>query len=213
MQEWRDRPEWHLARAKIFRAGYQEQTWERIKAEGAEEQGQRGGGGDRDSGLSVRRTPTLTSVSPERTSSREMRLCPSLRSSYRSVTCLWAWGGGGGQERGQCLFWFHRHFLMRSHVNTVHSWGCRPARHWRGGKTRKHTELMKGKEQNITSCYLSSQFFRVSIWGEVFHIICFKLGTKHESHAWVERKKRYDVMPIKDANYWYFNKYNTALEI
>lgn len=34
----------------------------------------------------------LTSVSPESTSRREMRLCPSLRSSYRSVTCLWAWG-------------------------------------------------------------------------------------------------------------------------
>lgn len=33
----------------------------------------------------------LTSVSPESTSRREMRLCPSLRSSYRSVTCLWAW--------------------------------------------------------------------------------------------------------------------------
>lgn len=28
----------------------------------------------------------LTSVSPERTSNREIRLCPSLRSSYRSVT-------------------------------------------------------------------------------------------------------------------------------
>lgn len=38
------------------------------------------------------RVTVLTSVSPESTSSREMRLCPSLRSSYRSVTCLWAWG-------------------------------------------------------------------------------------------------------------------------
>ena len=35
----------------------------------------------------------LTRVSPDRTSSREMRLCPSRRSSYRSVMCLWAWGG------------------------------------------------------------------------------------------------------------------------
>lgn len=36
------------------------------------------------------RSLKLTSVSPESTSSREMRLCPSLRSSYRSVMCLWA---------------------------------------------------------------------------------------------------------------------------
>lgn len=33
----------------------------------------------------------LTRVSPESTSNREMRLCPSLRSSYRSVMCRWAW--------------------------------------------------------------------------------------------------------------------------
>ena len=30
----------------------------------------------------------LTKVSPERTSKREIKLCPSLRSSYRSFTCF-----------------------------------------------------------------------------------------------------------------------------
>lgn len=40
----------------------------------------------------TQRVTMLTKVSPESTSRREMRLCPSLRSSYRSVTCLWAWG-------------------------------------------------------------------------------------------------------------------------
>lgn len=29
-----------------------------------------------------------TRVTPERTSSKEIRLCPSLRSSYRSVMCF-----------------------------------------------------------------------------------------------------------------------------
>lgn len=40
----------------------------------------------------------LTSVSPESTSSREMRLYPSLRSSYRSVICRWASGGERSRE-------------------------------------------------------------------------------------------------------------------
>lgn len=59
-----------------------------------------------------------TRVTPERTSSREIRLCPSLRSSYRSVMCFLTWerkgrrgnegtvkrwrrGGGWGAEKGE----------------------------------------------------------------------------------------------------------------
>lgn len=53
-----------------------------------------------------------TRVTPERTSSKEIRLCPSLRSSYRSVMCFLTWerewqakkegrrkGEGRGMER------------------------------------------------------------------------------------------------------------------
>lgn len=50
-------------------------------------------GRERERGGSDFGIPALTSVSPERTSSSEIRLCPSLRSSYRSVTCLWACRG------------------------------------------------------------------------------------------------------------------------
>lgn len=58
-----------------------------------------------------------TRVTPERTSSREIRLCPSLRSSYRSVMCFLTWErkgrrgnegtvkrwrrGGWGAEKGE----------------------------------------------------------------------------------------------------------------
>lgn len=56
-----------------------------------------------------------TRVTPERTSSKEIKLCPSLRSSYRSVMCFLTWnkeeknkivGGegvwGGGREKPFC---------------------------------------------------------------------------------------------------------------
>lgn len=41
-----------------------------------------------------------TRLSPESTSSREMRLWPSRRSSYRSLMCLWACGTGAESATG-----------------------------------------------------------------------------------------------------------------
>lgn len=38
--------------------------------------------------VSVQGDEIHTRVTPERTSSKEIRLCPSLRSSYRSVMCF-----------------------------------------------------------------------------------------------------------------------------
>lgn len=64
-------------------------------------------GGKADRGIQVRGRRghrgrgTRTRLSPESTSSREMRLWPSRRSSYRSLMCLWAWGDrGAGMATG-----------------------------------------------------------------------------------------------------------------
>ena len=51
--------------------------------------GARHGPGEPDSGVDEEdEADLLTRESPESTSSREIRLCPSLRSSYRSFTCF-----------------------------------------------------------------------------------------------------------------------------
>ena len=52
--------------------------------------GARHGPGEPDSGGDEE--DLLTRESPESTSSREIRLCPSLRSSYRSLTCFRTYG-------------------------------------------------------------------------------------------------------------------------
>lgn len=47
----------------------------------------------------VSMTTTLTKDSPDKTSSKEIRLCPSRRSSYRSFTCFRTWGRERERER------------------------------------------------------------------------------------------------------------------
>ncbi len=71
--------------------------WICVKAEG------KVGAGDRDRLFSCisggRSSGTLTIVSPERTSRREIRLCPSRRSSYRSFTWRWVWGWRNSKDQ------------------------------------------------------------------------------------------------------------------
>ncbi len=99
-------PEWYLTHERLEQFRLHEvdwtveQIWQQIKSVGRGSRDNKRGL-DRTGGYSRsrcpdisegQRSPKLTSVSPESTSSREMRLCPSLRSSYRSVMCLWACG-------------------------------------------------------------------------------------------------------------------------
>lgn len=50
-----------------------------------------------------------TRVTPERTSSREIRLCPSLRSSYKSEMCFLTWERRTGRKRDRKLISLSNH--------------------------------------------------------------------------------------------------------
>lgn len=109
-----------------------------------------------------------TRVTPERTSSKEIRLCPSLRSSYRSVMCFLTWerewqakkegrrkGEGRGMEREK-----HRERKKKSEFHTLiiplltqHYWHL-PSRlphSWQGCWQR-----LPGQRGRSTSCGLLS---------------------------------------------------------